>query len=58
MSQAASCDVIVDSKRVLCRKGSGHSTRRNNHNFCFVVVKFYFVVSHTFLYDNDRFKPA
>ena len=32
------------------RKGSEHSTMRNNHDFCLVVVKFDFVVSHTFLY--------
>ena len=45
---------ITCSKRVLCGKGSGYSTRRNNHDFCFVVVKFYFVVSHTFLYNNNN----
>ena len=45
---------ITCRKRVLCRKGSGHSTRINNHDFCFVVVKFYLFVSHTFLYNNDR----
>ena len=47
---------ITCSKRVLCRKGSGHSTRKNNHDVCPVVVKIYFVVSHTFLYNNDRCK--
>ena len=48
--------VYYMSKTVLCRKGNGHSMRRNNHDFCFVVFKFYFVVSQTFLYNNDRCK--
>ena len=40
-------------KRVRNRKGSGHSTGGNNHDFCLVIVKFKFVVSHPVLYVVD-----
>ena len=35
------------------RKGSGHSTGGNNHDFCLVIVKFKFVGSHPVLYVVD-----